>query len=60
MTFNPVSDAEGYIAAQDREFEKYPTCDICGEHMTEGIELKDGTRICEDCYTFKWFDPEEE
>lgn len=59
MTHNPIADAEAWTAKTD-SIDDYPVCDLCGEHMTEGIELKDGTRVCEDCYKFAWFDPEEE
>ena len=57
MTWNPISDAERHTAKTEN-IDDFPVCDICGNHMTEGVELADGTRVCDDCFSFKTFEPE--
>ena len=60
MSWNPISDAENHIAAQERALEKYPTCDICGEVITEGYVLTNGMQVCDNCCSFETFIPIEE
>ena len=60
MTWNPVADAEGYIDRMERKLERYPTCSQCGEHIQTGIKLADGSIVCDDCWSYEDFEPEEE
>lgn len=49
-TDDPVADAEHYAAEQDRQLEKLPVCDYCGEPIQdEFFFLIDDEPICKSC-----------
>jgi formylmethanofuran dehydrogenase subunit E len=53
MSWNPISDAEGYIARQELEMESWPECEYCGTKVNEYYELPNGEIVCEDCIS-RW------
>ena len=46
---DPERDLDRWLAAQDRELEKYPKCSECDNHITEDFYLINDEYICEDC-----------
>ena len=49
-TDDPVADWDRYCADQERELEKLPKCEICGEPITdEYLYDIDGDLVCEEC-----------
>ena len=48
-TNDPISDWNRHCEEEENKMTKFPQCEICGEHITEGYRLPDGTIICDDC-----------
>lgn len=47
---DPARDAERYIADLDKQLERRPVCDCCGEHIQDEMVLHyKGIWLCEDC-----------
>lgn len=47
---DPVLDAERYAADCEEQAEKYPTCDICGNIITDETFYEvSGEILCESC-----------
>lgn len=47
---DPIADAYAYDYEQGVAEEKYPTCDICGEHILDDYLYDiDGDLVCEEC-----------
>ena len=50
ITDDPVRDAAAYDMERQKELDKLPTCDICGEPITGDFLYDiDGVLYCEDC-----------
>lgn len=60
ITDDPVADFLRYDREQQRELDKRPKCDICGEPLYECGYMIDGELICQEClddnYKIKIFD----
>lgn len=58
-TSDPVRDASRYSDALEEEAARYPTCEICGNHILPGepyYDMSDGMMeecYCEDCFREK-------
>lgn len=49
-TDDPIADFADYDAERQRELDKFPKCDNCGEPITDEYFYNiDGTYICETC-----------
>jgi formylmethanofuran dehydrogenase subunit E len=47
---NPVADYDRYCAEQERQMEKLPKCDRCGQPVTDYYYYEiDGENLCEKC-----------
>ena len=50
ITDDPIADAERWIREQDKQLERLPHCDYCGEPIQEEYYFDlCGDRVCERC-----------
>ena len=49
ITDDPVADFLCHDREQQRELERRPKCDICGEPLYEFCYVIDGELICQEC-----------
>ena len=49
VTNNPIKDAERWITEQEKEIEKLPRCDYCGETLYEYYYDIMGDKVCREC-----------
>ena len=49
---DPAADYERYVSAQEKELEKYPICDYCGERITDDYFYEIDEQVyCKECLT---------
>ena len=57
-TDNPKRDAAMYDMERQKELDKLPKCDICGEPIQdEDLYDLDGTLVCEECLNREYKKP---
>jgi len=50
ITDDPIADAERWIREQDKQLERLPKCDYCGEPIQDEYYFDlCGDRVCERC-----------
>lgn len=58
LSDNPIADFDRYDAACQREEERLPVCEICGEPIQDDYLYDlEGTIICEECLKSEYRKP---
>lgn len=52
ITDDPIADFHRHDAEQQKQLERLPQCDRCGEHIQDDYYEIHGERLCKECMEY--------